>query len=468
MCSVNAKPLFICINQAPPGFLNQGFIFDKAICKQKKMKGGTNVTIHSEPRVLASKEDKRQISLKRARELKSRIVDYLEAKKNIPSGIELDDEIKNNKQKIMSFLGATEENWEDWRWQLKNRITSVDILSELIPLSEEEKKAISKVERIYRWGVSPYYVSLMGKDENCPIRRQSLPSAAELEDDSGILDPMAEELTSPAPAITRRYPDRLIINVTNQCAMYCRHCQRRRNIGEVDRSRSRRDLEQALQYVRENEEIRDVLITGGDSLMLSDATIDWLLTELDNIPHVEIKRLGTRVPVTLPQRITPELCEILAKHPPIYINTQFNHPREVTKESKAACDRLVKAGVVLGNQAVLLKGINNHPFVMRKLNQDLLKIRVRPYYIFHAKPVKGTTHFITSVEEGIEIMDKLRGYTSGLAVPTYIINAPKGLGKTPVLPQYLVARKDNEIVLRTWEKRTLFYPNHVNEENKKS
>nr|WP_277995692.1 MULTISPECIES: glutamate 2,3-aminomutase [Moorella] len=408
---------------------------------------------------LVSREARREMALQRAAELKARIIDYLDAREAIPSGLEAAAEIEANRQRIMAYFGAGEDDWQDWRWQLQHRITSVDVLEELVPLTEAEKEAIKRVERTYRWAVSPYYLSLMGKDAACPIRRQALPSAAELEDNTGVLDPMDEELTSPAPAITRRYPDRLIINVTNQCAMYCRHCQRRRNIGEVDRGRSRRELEQALEYIRRNEEIRDVLITGGDALMLSDAMIDWLLTELDNIPHVEIKRLGTRVPVTLPQRITPALCQVLAKHPQIYLNTQFNHPREVTAAAKAACDRLVQAGVVLGNQAVLLKGINNHPFIMRKLNQELLKIRVRPYYIFHAKPVKGTTHFITSIEEGVEIMEKLRGYTSGLAVPTYIINAPHGLGKTPILPQYVLARNDNQVVLRTWEKRTLFYPN---------
>ncbi|GAF26141.1 Glutamate 2,3-aminomutase [Moorella thermoacetica] len=417
------------------------------------------MSIYPEKGRLMGREAKREIALDRAAELKARIVDYLEEREKIASGLEAAAEIEASKQRILAYFGAGEAEWQDWRWQLTHRITSVATLAELIPLTEAEKEAILKVERTYRWAVSPYYLSLMGPEPDCPIRRQALPSAAELEDNHGVLDPMDEELTSPAPAITRRYPDRLIINVTNQCAMYCRHCQRRRNIGEVDRSRSRRELEQALQYIRQNEEIRDVLITGGDALMLSDAMIDWLLTELDNIPHVEIKRLGTRVPVTMPQRITPELCRVLAKHPPIYLNTQFNHPREVTAAAKEACDRLVQAGVVLGNQAVLLKGVNNHPFVMRKLNQELLKIRVRPYYIFHAKPVKGTTHFITSIEEGVEIMDKLRGYTSGLAVPTYIINAPHGLGKTPILPQYVVARNDHQVILRTWEKRIIFYSN---------
>ncbi len=271
---------------------------------------------------------------------------------------------------------------------------------------------------------------------------------------------MAEEYTNPAPRITRRYPDRLIINATNQCGMYCRHCQRRRNFGETDQHAVKSDLEAAVQYIRENEEIRDVLVTGGDALMLSNKILDWLLGELDAIEHVEIKRLGTRAPVTLPQRITPELCEILKKHPPIYINTQFNHPLEVTAEARAACDRLVEAGVVLGNQAVLLRNINDHPHIMKKMNQELLKIRVRPYYIFHAKQVKGTAHFMTPVQTGMDIMKELRGYTSGLAVPTYIINAPEGRGKTPVTPEYMLSINESEVVMKTWQGHVFHYPNH--------
>jgi len=239
--------------------------------------------------------------------------------------------------------------------------------------------------------------------------------------------------------------------------MFCRHCQRRRNIGNRDTNKTRKELEAALQYVKDNEEIRDVLVTGGDALLLSDNTLDWLLGELHKIPHVEIKRIGTRTPVTLPQRITPELCAILEKYPPLYINTQFNHPLEITPEAKEACDRLVKAGVVLGNQAVLLRGVNNDPHIMKKLNQELLKLRVRPYYIFHAKNVKGTSHFITSIDEGLEIMEHLRGYTSGLAVPTYIINAPYGNGKTPIAPNYMLGKRGNQILLRTWENKIIPY-----------
>jgi len=407
-----------------------------------------------------SHKDRRAVALQRAEELKTRIADYVDACKRIPTGYALVDTINRYKKKLCDLLNATPEEWDNWLWQLRNRITDADALQTIMELSADETEQIKLVGRRFRWAVSPYYLTIAAAGGvGGPTWLQAIPSIAELDDDRGLEDPMHEGLTSPVPGITRRYPDRLIINVTNQCPMYCRHCQRRRNIGEVDRHKPRKVLEAALRYIRANKEIRDVLITGGDALMLSDAVLDWLLTELDNIPHVEIKRLGTRAIVTLPQRITPELCTILEKHPPLYINTQFNHPLEVTPEVARACDMLIKAGVVLGNQAVLLRGVNNDPYVMKKLNQELLKIRVRPYYIFHAKPVRGTTHFITTIDEGLEIMEHLRGYTSGLAVPTYIINAPGGYGKIPILPPYLLAYDGKRALLRTWENRIVVYPN---------
>ena len=327
-------------------------------------------------------------------------------------------------------------------------------------MTNQRLREIEEVGKIYRWAVSPYYLCLMDfENPEDPITLQGIPKIEELYDEYGEEDPMGEALTSPAPGITRRYPDRLIINVTNRCAMYCRHCQRRRNIGEIDRHQKKECLMAALDYIRANSEIRDVLITGGDALLLSDNMLDWILGEIHKIPHVEIKRLGTRVPVTLPMRITDNLLKILAKYPPIYINTQFNHPKEVTHEAKKAADRLISAGIVLGNQAVLLKGINNDPDVMKKLNHELLKIRVRPYYIFHAKNVKGTRHFIPPIQDGLNIMENLRGYTSGLAVPTYIINAPKGGGKTPILPQYLLSLDEEKAILRTWERKIISYEN---------
>jgi lysine 2,3-aminomutase len=402
-----------------------------------------------------SSQEKRSIALKRAVELKSQIGDYLARKDDIKNGFEMLGITETNKQKLFCYYNVGEESWNDWRWQITHRIDDVEVLRALFGVGEARCSEARSVGMRYRWSVSPYYASLMEPENpDDPVSLQAIPSIAEL-DEAGLEDPMAEEFTSPAPCITRRYPDRLIINVTNQCAMYCRHCQRRRNIGEVDRHKPSHELFAALEYVRQNEEIRDVLITGGDALLLSDRKLDWLLGELDAIKHVEIKRLGTRTIVTLPQRITPELCAVLKKHPPLYVNTQFNHPREITPESKQACDRLVESGVVLGNQAVLLKGVNNDPHLMKKLNQELLKIRVRPYYIFHAKNVKGTRHFITTVDDGLEIMENLRGYTSGLAVPTYIINAPDGYGKIPVLPRYLLRIDGRKIRMRNWEKRVL-------------
>lgn len=403
-------------------------------------------------------EESSPVALQRAKDLKQKALSYLENSMDIPTGFSLSNEYEIRRNKILAFFDADLNDWEDWRWQMKHRITDEETLSQLIPLSLELRNEIEKTGRIYRWAVSPYYLSLMDLSNPLdPIRLQGLPSELELEDNYGEEDPMGEALTSPAACITRRYPDRLIINVTNICAMYCRHCQRRRNIGETDLHETRSRLNTALRYIRENTEIRDVLITGGDALLLSDQTLDWLLSELHSIPHVEIKRIGTRVPVTMPMRITQELSNILAKYPPIYINTQFNHPKEVTHESKQAVDKLIAAGVMIGNQAVLLKGINEQPNIMKKLNQELLKIRVRPYYIFHAKNVKGTRHFVPRIQDGIQIMEQLRGHTSGLAIPTYILNAPKGEGKTPILPQYLLYLQENKAVIRTWEGKIVHY-----------
>lgn len=405
-------------------------------------------------------KERRAISLKRCEELKERIVPYLEARNNIPDGTRLWNEILARQEKIKKHFGVDDAQWNDWHWQVSRRIHRVETLKKLIKLSAEEEEAIRKTGERYRWAVSPYYLSLMDpEDPSCPVRRQALPSIHEIEDSHGLEDPMAEEYTSPAPAVTRRYPDRLIINVTNQCAMYCRHCQRRRNIGEVDRITPREQLNAALEYVRKNEEIRDVLLTGGDAFMLSNETIDWLLTELGAIPHVEMVRLGTRTLVTMPMRIDEGLCTVLSKHFPVYVNTHFNHPVEVTPAVVEACRKLVKSGVALGNQAVLLAGVNDDAHIMKKLNHELLKVMIRPYLLFHAKPVKGTAHFRTKVEVGIGIMEQLRGYTSGMAIPTYIVNAPDGYGKTPMLPEYLLSMDKDSITIRTWENRVLKYDN---------
>ncbi|MBS4022443.1 MAG: glutamate 2,3-aminomutase [Dethiobacter sp.] len=404
---------------------------------------------------------KRVIAKQRSTELKKHIEPYLSARPRIPDGFNHWSKILERQEKIKKHFNVTDEKWNDWHWQASRRITSVKTLKKLLNLDEQQLQAVSKVGERYRWAVSPYYLSLIDPDNPlCPVRRQSIPSWEELDDTCGQDDPMAEEYTSPAPAITRRYPDRLIINVTNQCAMYCRHCQRRRNIGEIDRMTSREQLNAALDYIRRNEEIRDVLLTGGDALMLSNENIDWLLTELDNIPHVEIKRLGSRTLVTMPMRVTDELCKALEKHSPLYINTHFNHPIEVTPAVAEACGKLARAGAVLGNQAVLLAGVNDDPHVMKKLNHELLKVLIRPYLIFHAKNVKGTAHFRTGVEVGIDIMEQLRGFTSGLAIPTFIVNAPDGYGKTPMFPNYLLSVGRNKVTIRTWENRVMVYEDH--------
>lgn len=411
---------------------------------------------------------KREIALKRAEELRAKIADYCKIKDSILSGLSSvwERKIADKKSKVLGILNASEEQWNNWKWQVANRISNVDLLSQIIELTEDEVEDIKKVQQRYRWGISPYYASLLDEDRLNPARLQCVPTILELNEE-GMADPMAEEYTNPAGCITRRYPDRLIINVTNVCPSFCRHCQRRRNIGTIDRHQCREDLEESIRYIRDNSEIRDVLITGGDPLMLSDETLDWLLSELFSIETIDYVRIGTRVLATMPQRITENLLNIFKKYSPLYINTQFNHPIEITREAKAACDKLVNIGIPLGNQAVLLNGINNDKYVMRLLNQQLLKCRVRPYYIFHAKHVIGTTHFNTSVDDGIEIMEYLRGYTSGMAIPAYIVNAPNGNGKTPILPQYIISRGKNYIKIRTWEGKIFDYPNYSTEKLEK-
>lgn len=383
--------------------------------------------------------------------LKNEILDYETAKNSILTGVEDYERIMYRKKRILEYLNADEKDYQDYRWQMKNRFTGAKGLAELIQLPDEEICHVNKVAEKYRFAVSPYYLSLIDpENHDCPIRKQSIPSAAEL-NDQGELDPMDEKGHAIQEIITRRYPDRLIIKVTNVCGMFCRFCQRRRMIGEFDKVVPRQKIQKAIDYIAENKELRDVLITGGDAFMVSDEMLGWMLGELRKIKHVEIIRLGTRTPVTLPQRVTKELVNILKKYHPIFVNTQFNHPMEVTPEAKQACEMLADAGIPLGNQMVLLDGVNNNKFVVRKLNQALLKIRVKPYYIFHPKKIKGTSHFWVKIEDGLEIMESLRGRTSGLAIPTYIINGPKGMGKTPILPNYLMYLGKNKAAFRNWQ-----------------
>ena len=411
------------------------------------------------PDPMAVPSEDREVALARSAEVKGLIVDFLKARDKIPNGFKLEKDYTKAKKRILKVLGGTEKDWQKYKWHLKNRIEDVETLGKIIRLTQKEMREIRKTSERYRWGISPYYASLIEPtDKKCPVRLQAVPSIRERLDTSEIKDPMIIKYNSPAPLISRLYPDRLIINVTNMCSMFCRHCLRRKDIGHDDLIYSRSKLRLALEYIRQNQEIRDVLLTGGDALSLSDAQLDWILTELDKIPHVEIKRLGSRMPCVLPQRITPALCRMLEKHDPVYLNTQYNHPKEITREAQRAVDMLTKAGVVVRDQTVLMKGINNNPHVMKVLMHEMLRIKVAPYYIFNCKKVEGIRHFRTSIQEGLNIMEHLRGYTSGMAVPTYIITAPEGRGKTPIAPQYLLNPNFNgDVVIRTWSGHVLQY-----------
>ncbi|MGE5528390.1 MAG: KamA family radical SAM protein [Patescibacteria group bacterium] len=391
--------------------------------------------------------------------LKQAAEGYLAARDGIPIGRARQTSFEAQRKRLQEYYGASDADWQDWRWQMAHRIDRLAILSGVLGLALHPRIVDETLAGI-RWAITPYFAALLdpisGRD---PLRLQAVPSLEEITDARGETDPMDERGCSPCPLVVRRYPDRLIVKVTNACAMYCRHCQRRCVAGSSEQDTRREEFEAALGYIAANPEIRDVLITGGDPLALPDETLAWLLDGLDAIPHVEIKRIGSRMPVTLPQRVTDDLCRILRTHQPIYLNTQFNSPLEVTAESSRACRRLADAGVVLGNQSVLLRGVNDDPYVMRRLLHELLKLRVRPYYLFHAKPVRGACHFATTIDKGLEIMDDLRGRTSGLAIPSYVVNAPGGLGKVPLLPSYIVSRTTDSYVLRTWEGRLVRVPN---------
>lgn len=396
------------------------------------------------------------LSTLRAQELQDKTKEYLSFKKEQLKIMSLRlKKFDVMKTKLLDYFNASEEDWNNWHWQVSNRIKDVQTLSKFISLSQDEINEILRVSKVNRFAINPYYLALI--DGNDPIKKLSVPSIQEILDTDGELDPMDEEHTNPAGSITRRYPDRLIINVTNQCAMYCRHCQRRRLIDEFDRHTNKNLIEESISYIKDHPEIRDVLLTGGDALLLPDSEIEDILRKLREIPHVEIIRLGSRTPVTMPMRITDQFVNMVQKYHPVYLNTHFNHPYEITPNSKKACEKLANNGVYVGNQSVLLKGINDHPFTITLLNQLLLTIRVRPYYLFHAKNVRGTTHFIPKLRDGLKIMDYLRGNTSGLAIPTYIMNAPKGLGKVPILPSYIISKNDCSYTIRTWENKTFIY-----------
>lgn len=362
------------------------------------------------------------------------------------------EEKKYPSEQCKKYFNVSDKDWNSWAWQLENRIVTAEQLKSIFHLRQSEYKVFENVGKKFRFAITPYYLSLIREfNANDPIYLQCIPQIAELCSD-GKLDPMNELNNNPAGAITRRYPDRVIINVTNNCATFCRHCQRKRNIGEYDVPTGMSYLEDSYEYIKNHPEIRDVLVTGGDPLTLSDTTIENILSRIRSIKTVEIIRIGTRVPVTMPQRITKDLIDIIKKYAPIYINTQFNHPLEITEESSNVCLALAENGIVLGNQMVFLKNVNTNYYTLQLLNQLLLNIKVRPYYIFHPKDVIGTKHFSISVEEGIHIYEQLRGNTSGLAIPTYILNAENGQGKIPLNKEMLkLAQPDGNIILETWE-----------------
>ena len=348
--------------------------------------------------------------------------------------------------------------WNDWRWQMRERISTVEELGRYLRLSEAERAQIRAAGAQYRWAITPYYASLMDPDDPaCPLRLQQVPSVQELHDDLGLPDPLAELDNSPVDAVVHVYPDRVAFKITNVCPTYCRYCFREYFVGNHDEHHTRAKLQQGIDYIARTPAIRDVLVTGGDPFLFSDERLDDLLGRLRAIDHVEIIRFGTRTPCTLPQRITPDLCRILARHHPLWLNTHFNHPRELTPEAARACNLLLGAGIPLGNQTVLLRGVNDDVGVMRALIHGLLRMRVRPYYVFQCQLLAGTAHLRTSIERGLEVMQGLRGHLTGFGVPTYVLDTP--YGKVPLAPQYLLGRAGDEVLVRTWDGHLWREPN---------
>ena len=360
--------------------------------------------------------------------------------------------MKVNRRKEL-FPNVSDAEWNDWKWQVRNRIETYEELSKYFSFGAEEAEGIKQALAKFRMAITPYYLSLIDpNDPYDPIRRQAIPQGAECNiapDD--LNDPLHEDEDSPAPGLTHRYPDRVLFLITDMCSMYCRHCTRRRFAGQKDDESPSERIEKCLAYIEKTPQVRDVLVSGGDCLMVSDEKLEYIIKRLRAIPHVEIVRLGSRTPVVCPQRITPELCEMLKKYHPIWLNTHFNHPNEFTPEAEQALARLANAGIPLGNQTVLLRGVNDCVHVMKKLMHELVRNRVRPYYIYQCDLSMGLEHFRTPVSKGIEIIENLRGHTSGYAVPTFVVDAPGGGGKTPVMPNYVISQSPNKVILRNFE-----------------
>ncbi len=365
-------------------------------------------------------------------------------------------------------FNATQEQWNDWKWQLKNRITTVEELKNYISLTPEEEEGVNIALKTIRMSITPYYLSLIDENnKNCPIRKQAIPTAQEAHvSDADIEDPLHEDVDSPVPGLTHRYPDRVLLLITDMCTMYCRHCTRRRFAGQKDDDLSTDNIDKGIEYIANNPNVRDVLLSGGDALAVSDERLEYIIKKLREIPHVEIIRIGSRTPVVCPQRITPELVDMLKKYHPIWINTHFNHAKEMTKETEKALALMADAGIPLGNQSVLLRGINDCVYVMKELMHSLVKNRVRPYYIYQCDLSMGIEHFRTSVSKGIEIIEGLRGHTSGYAVPTFVVDGPGGGGKIPVGPNYVISQGNNKVVLRNFEGLITTYtePNNYKDE----
>jgi lysine 2,3-aminomutase len=346
--------------------------------------------------------------------------------------------------------GTAAAEWTDWTWQMRHRIRDAEALSRWIQPTGDERRAIEATGELFHFVITPYYAALMDPaDPDCPIRRQVVPRLAELADPIGLADPLDEVAHSPVKNVIRVYPDRIAFCVNNECALYCRFCLRKRMVGEPEWAMKQRELKQALDWIRRTPEIRDVLLTGGDPLVYSDERLDWLLSELRAIPHVEIVRIGTRLPVTLPFRVTDSLCRVLERHHPIWLNTHFNHPRELTPEAAQACDRLTRAGIPVGNQSVLLRGINDDAETMKALCEGLVRMRVRPYYCYQAQRLEGTAEFRVPIERGIQIFEALRGRTSGFAIPLYVLDTPHG--KVPLNRSHVLGREGDEVIVESWD-----------------
>lgn len=351
------------------------------------------------------------------------------------------------------FPDATDEQWNDWKWQVKHRIETFEELQKYIKLTPEEEEGIKKSLQTIRMSITPYYLSIIDlNNPRCPVRKQAIPSVMELHlSKADLLDPLHEDEDSPVPGLTHRYPDRVLFLITDMCAMYCRHCTRRRFAGQTDSESPSERIQKGIDYIAQTPQVRDVLLSGGDALLVSDKLLENIIKKLREIPHVEIIRIGTRVPVVMPQRITDDLVNMLKKYHPIYLNTHFNHCDELTPQAEEACRKMANAGIPLGNQSVLLRGVNDNVDVMKNLVHKLVKNRVRPYYIYQCDLSQGLEHFRTPVSKGIEIIENLRGHTSGYAVPTYVIDAPGGGGKIPVGPTYIISQSPDKIVLRNFE-----------------